>query len=87
MVTCEMGLSGGLDGIEIVFDDECLVADAGLVLPATLCGRLGVQQVIDGLVDRPSDPAIGSGAGAKALSVAFATKGTVRLARGFTSST
>lgn len=72
MVTCEMGLSGGLDGIEIVFDDECLVADAGLVLPATLCGRLGVQQVIDGLVDRPSDPAIGSGAGAKALSVAFA---------------
>ena len=57
--------------IEIAFDDERLVADAGLVLPATLCERLGAQGVIDGLVGRPGEPAR-AGAGAKALSVALA---------------
>jgi hypothetical protein len=72
MVTRERALSGGVDGVEIAFDDERLVADAGLVLPATLCDRLGAQGVIEDLVRRPSDPAVGAGAGAKALSVAFA---------------
>lgn len=72
MVTRERASSGGLDGIEIAFDDERLVADAGLVLPATLCDRLGAQRVIEDLVRRPSDPAVGGGAGAKALSIVFA---------------
>jgi hypothetical protein len=70
MVTRERTLSGGLDGIEIAFDDEALVADAGLLLAATLCDRLGAEGMIDASVRRPSDPAIG--AGAKALSVALA---------------
>jgi len=72
MVTRERAVPDGLGGIEIAFDDERLVADAGLVLPATLCERLGAQGVIDGLLERPGDPAIGVAAGAKALSVAFA---------------
>ncbi len=72
MVTRQRTPSSGIDALEIAFDDGRLVADAGLVLPATLCGRLGAQQVIDGLVDRPADPSIGAGAGAKALSVVFA---------------
>ncbi len=61
-----------IDDLEIAFNDERLVADAGLVLPATLCDRLGAAQLIDGLVERPGDPAIGAAAGAKALSIVFA---------------
>ena len=72
MVTRERAVPGGLGAIEIAFDDERLVADAGLVLAATLCERLGAEGVIDGLVERPGHPAIGVAAGAKALSVAFA---------------
>jgi hypothetical protein len=72
MVTRTRGLSGRLDGLEIAFDDGALVADAGLVLPATLCDRLGARALIDGLVERPSERRIGAQAGAKALSIAFA---------------
>jgi hypothetical protein len=72
MVTRQKVMPGGLDAIEIAFDDERLVADAGLVLPATMCDRLAAEGVIDSRVGRRSDPAIGAGAGAKALSVAFA---------------
>ena len=38
-------VSHGIDRIEVVFDDPTLVADAGLVLPATLMVRLGVEAV------------------------------------------
>ena len=72
MVTRERVPSIDLDAIEVAFDDERLVADAGLVLPAALCDRLGAERVIDGLVERPSDPEIGYAAGAKALSVVLA---------------
>ncbi len=72
MVTRERVGSSGLEGIEIAFDEERLVADAGLVLPATLCERLGAQGVIDGRLERPAPARMGGGAGAKALSVAFA---------------
>jgi Transposase DDE domain group 1 len=69
MVTRERIPSGGLDGIEIAFDDEALVADAGLILPATLCDRLGAREVLEARVRRPADR---QGVGARALSVAFA---------------
>jgi hypothetical protein len=72
MVTREGAPRGGVDGLEIAFDDERLVADAGLVLPAILCDRLGAKAVLDAAIAREDDPAIGAGAGAKALSVAFA---------------
>jgi hypothetical protein len=33
----------GVDGVRVVFDDERVVSDAGVVLVATLAGRLGVE--------------------------------------------
>jgi len=75
MVTAKRPSGSGPEALEIVFDDERLVADAGLLLPALLCERLGAQQVIDAAVAREDDPAIGAAAGAKALSVAFAMLG------------
>jgi hypothetical protein len=33
-------VSRGLDRVEVIFDDRSLVADAGLVVPATLMVRL-----------------------------------------------
>ena len=32
-----------VDGIEVAFDDETLVADVGLIVPATLMVRLGLD--------------------------------------------
>jgi Transposase DDE domain group 1 len=40
-----------LDQVDIAFDDEHAVAGAGLLLPATLAERLGVEQVTDQVVD------------------------------------
>ena len=40
------------DRIRIVFDDHCLVANAGLLLPAILAQHLGLRE----LVDRHLDP-------------------------------
>ena len=36
-----------IDGIEVSFDEERLVADAGLIVPATLMGRLGIETLVD----------------------------------------
>ena len=66
--------SVGLDGVRVVFDDERAVADAGIVLVATLAERLGVQALIEQCVDlgdRPGaanpgegdDARLGDGAG------------------------
>jgi hypothetical protein len=41
----------GLDGVAVGFDDERAVADAGIVLLATLAGRLGVEGLVDARVD------------------------------------
>ena len=35
------------DRIRIAFDDHRLVANAGLILPATLALRLGLPQLVD----------------------------------------
>src|ERR671910_86691 len=40
-----------LDQVEITFDDPRAVAHAGLLLPATLAERLGIEQATDRLVD------------------------------------
>src|SRR3954447_8813238 len=37
----------GLDGIAVAFDDERAVADAGVVLAATLAQRLGIEALVD----------------------------------------
>ena len=36
-----------IDRLEATFDDESLVADAGLLMVATLCARLGLEALID----------------------------------------
>jgi hypothetical protein len=41
----------GLDGVVVWFDDERAVADAGIVLAATLAGRLGIEALVDARVD------------------------------------
>ena len=40
-----------LDRIQIAFDDHRLVANAGLIIPATLARRLGRPQLVDRRLD------------------------------------
>ena len=39
-----------LDGLDVMFDDERAVANAGLVLPATLAAHLGLERAADELI-------------------------------------
>jgi hypothetical protein len=41
------GVSRGIDRIEAIFDDPNLVANAGLVVPATLMVRLGLEALVN----------------------------------------
>jgi hypothetical protein len=36
-----------VDSLRVAFDDERLVSDAGLMLPASLAGRLGVEALVN----------------------------------------
>jgi hypothetical protein len=45
-----------LDQVDIAFDDPRAVAQAGLLLPATLAERLGIEQATDQLVDLGERP-------------------------------
>ncbi len=45
-----------LDRLRVEFDDERAVANAGLVLPATLAGRLRIEELVDGTVDLSGRP-------------------------------
>jgi hypothetical protein len=44
------------DALVVAFDDDHAVANAGLVLPATLVQRLGIEAVVDQLVDLGDRP-------------------------------
>jgi hypothetical protein len=46
-----MGSSHTLDQLDTCFDDTYAVANAGLLLAATLAERLGIEQTADGLID------------------------------------
>ncbi len=46
-----MRSSHDLDRCEITFDDDRAVANAGVVLTATLAGRLGLEELVDDTVD------------------------------------
>jgi hypothetical protein len=62
----------GLDGLQVVFDDERVVSDAGLMLVATLASRLGIEELAQRIVRlRPKRPGAGS-AGRKVMSLIFA---------------
>jgi hypothetical protein len=39
------------DSTVVVFDDQRVVANAGVMLPALLAGRLGIEQLVDARVD------------------------------------
>ena len=45
-----------LDRVEVLFDDDHAVADAGLLLPATLAQHLGLLELIDDCVDLGDAP-------------------------------
>src|SRR3990170_3620388 len=45
-----------LDRVAVTFDDEHAVAAAGLVLPATLAARLGIEVLADELIDLGAKP-------------------------------
>ena len=66
-----MPSSHTLDRIEVVFDDPHLVADAGLIQPATLCQHLGLRQLFDTHVDL-GDTAGRANVGDKAMTVIHA---------------
>jgi len=55
-----------LDGVHVTFDGDRLVADAGLILPATLTQHLGVETLTDELVG------VGHRPGRKLLTVVHA---------------
>jgi hypothetical protein len=62
----------GLDGVQVKFDDERVVSDAGLMLVATLAARLGIEECAQRFVRlRPRLPGAGN-TGRKVMSLIFA---------------
>jgi hypothetical protein len=51
-----MQSSHTLDQLDIAFDDTHAIANAGLLLPATLAERLGIEQAADALIDLGERP-------------------------------
>ena len=45
-----------LDRLRVEFDDERAVANAGLLLPATVAARLGIERLVDETVDLGDRP-------------------------------
>lgn len=64
-------VSRGIDRVKVVFDEPGLVADAGLILVATLVSRLGLEALVDTTV-RFTDRAGGFRPGRKVLTLVHA---------------
>jgi Transposase DDE domain group 1 len=64
-------VKGLSDAAGVVFDDERVVANAGLVLPAILAGRLGLEGLVDEMVDL-GDRAGAANPGRKVMSLVSA---------------
>jgi hypothetical protein len=62
----------GLDGVEVVFDDERVVSDAGVMLVATLARRLGVEALAQQLVRLRRDRPGAANAGRKVMALVYA---------------
>src|SRR5918994_6583582 len=62
----------GLDGLQVCFDDERVVSDAGVMLVATLAERLGVEALAQRLVRLRGDRPGAANAGRKVMAVVFA---------------
>jgi hypothetical protein len=54
--TFSMSSSHSPGGLVVSFDDDHAVANAGLLLPATLAERLEIEAVVDQLVDLGARP-------------------------------
>ena len=63
-----MRSSHSLDSIRVMFDDEHLVADAGLIQTSTLAQRLGLEALFDEHVDLGDAPGRAN-VGLKALTI------------------
>ncbi len=62
----------GPDGVRVEFDDERIVADAGVVLVATLAQRLGIEALAGCLVRPRRDRPGAANAGRKVMALLFA---------------
>jgi hypothetical protein len=62
----------GLDGLRVEFDDERVVSDAGVMLVATLAGRLGIEALAGQLVRLRRDRPGAANAGRKVMALLFA---------------
>jgi Transposase DDE domain group 1 len=62
----------GLDGLRVEFDDERAVSDAGVMLVATLAGRLRIEAAAGRLVRLRRDRAGAANAGRKVMAIVFA---------------
>jgi hypothetical protein len=62
----------GLDGLRVEFDDERVVADAGVMLVATLAKRLGIEALTADLVRLRGDRPGAANAGRKVMALLFA---------------
>ena len=62
----------GLDAVQVRFDDERVVSDAGVMLVATLAGRLGIEALAAGLVRLRRDRPGAANAGRKAMALLYA---------------
>jgi Transposase DDE domain group 1 len=62
----------GLDGLRVKFDDERAVSDAGVMLVATLAGRLGIEGLAGRLVRLRRDRPGAANAGRKVMALVFA---------------
>jgi len=69
-----MQASHSLDAIAVSFDDERLVADAGLIQPATLAQHLGLRELFDAYVDL-GDSAGRANVGLKAMTIIHSVLG------------
>src|SRR3954462_940809 len=56
MVASGSDVGRALDRFEVRFDEQQLVANAGLLLPALLAQRLGVERLVDECVDLGARP-------------------------------
>ena len=62
----------GLDGVRVEFDDERVVSDAGVMLVATVCQRLGIEALAARLVRLRRDRPGAANAGRKVMALLFA---------------
>lgn len=62
----------GLDGMEVGFDDERVVSDAGVMLVATLAGRLGIEGLAQRFVRLRRDRPGAVNAGRKVMALIYA---------------